>query len=271
MKKVHLKLIALIILHLLFTPKLFFSQQLAERGLCAHRGARSTHPENTIPAFREALRLGVHMIEFDLQLTKDDKLIVMHDKTVDRTTNGEGLVSELTYAQINNLDAGIWKDSLFVNTIVPTFEEVLDMMPESIWLNIHIKHNARAARKATEIIESKNKLNQSVLAIKKNMIKIVKEVNKEIKICNMDRGDNSQQYVQETIELGCDFIQLKERADSNLKMFIKKLKSNNIKVNYFGTNSPEKLKVLFDAGVDFVLVDEADKLINAAKKSGITP
>ncbi len=63
---------------------------MPQRGLCAHRGAMSTHPENTLPALEEAVRLGAQMIEFDVQLTKDGALILMHDATVDRTTNGRG-------------------------------------------------------------------------------------------------------------------------------------------------------------------------------------
>lgn len=76
------------------------------RGLCAHRGAMSTHPENTLPAVKEAVRLGAHMIEFDIQLTKDDALVLMHDAMVDRTTNGKGKVADHTLAELKLLDAG---------------------------------------------------------------------------------------------------------------------------------------------------------------------
>jgi len=71
------------------------SQDLPQRGICAHRGANNTHPENTIAAFKEAIRLGAHMIEFDVQMSKDSVLVIMHDKTVDRTTNGHGLISDV--------------------------------------------------------------------------------------------------------------------------------------------------------------------------------
>ena len=76
------------------------------RGICAHRGASDSHPENTIAAFREAIRLGAHMIELDVTLSSDGKLVLMHDHTVDRTTDGNGRVEELTLADLKKLDAG---------------------------------------------------------------------------------------------------------------------------------------------------------------------
>src|SRR4051812_14686979 len=63
------------------------------KGLCAHRGGMDTHPENTIPAFKNAVAQGVQMIEFDIQFSRDSALVIMHDETVDRTTNGSGKVS----------------------------------------------------------------------------------------------------------------------------------------------------------------------------------
>ena len=78
---------------------------MPSRGICAHRGASDTHPENTLAAFREAIQLGAHMIEFDVALSKDGQLVLMHDTTVDRTTDGDGPVSELTLAELKKLDA----------------------------------------------------------------------------------------------------------------------------------------------------------------------
>ena len=72
----------------------------------AHRGFSSRYPENTLLSFHKALELGVTNVELDLQLTFDGHLIVMHDLTVDRTTNGSGTVSDLTLNEIRELDAG---------------------------------------------------------------------------------------------------------------------------------------------------------------------
>jgi glycerophosphoryl diester phosphodiesterase len=76
-------------------------------------------------AFREAIRLGADGIEFDVQLTSDGQLVVMHDATVDRTTNGHGAVFEMTLAEIEALDAGAWFDERFIGERVPTLADVL--------------------------------------------------------------------------------------------------------------------------------------------------
>ena len=256
----------------LIASKILFAQSdLPQQGICAHRGARNTFPENTIPAFKEALRLGVHMMEFDVWLSKDNHLIIMHDPSVDRTTNGKGLISNLTYDEIKSLDAGSWKAPEFAGVNVPTFEEVLEIMPNNIWLNIHIKRIPAATKRVAELIVSHNRIHQSVMAVNKEMINIVKEVNNDIKICNMDRTDSPKKYVDETIAMRCEFIQLTESADSLLSVLVQKLKENNVKINYYSTNSPDKLEQLFNSGVDFILVDDTRQMLNVAERIGINP
>ena len=79
----------------------------------AHRGQSGIYPENTVHAFRKAVELNVDMIEFDVWPTKDEHPIVMHDQTVDRTTNGRGRIPEMTLSEIKSLDAGRWKGEQF--------------------------------------------------------------------------------------------------------------------------------------------------------------
>lgn len=70
----------------------------------AHRGSSGTHPENTLPAFAEAVRIGADGIELDIHLTKDEQIVVIHDEEVDRTTDGKGLVREKTLAEIKKVE-----------------------------------------------------------------------------------------------------------------------------------------------------------------------
>ncbi|MBN1218067.1 MAG: glycerophosphodiester phosphodiesterase [Anaerolineae bacterium] len=110
---------------LLLIPVLYYGLYLARRGplpvrpqLIAHRGGSDLAPENTLAAFRQAIDLGVDWLEMDVQMTRDEALVVIHDETVDRTTNGTGRVADLTLAELRLLDAGNGEQ-------VPTFEEVL--------------------------------------------------------------------------------------------------------------------------------------------------
>lgn len=96
--------------------------------IIAHRGSAGTHPENTLPAFMEAVRSGADGIELDVHLTADQQLVVIHDESVDRTTDGKGLIRELTLKEIKDLDAGSWFDEKYQATKISTLQEVLNLL-----------------------------------------------------------------------------------------------------------------------------------------------
>jgi glycerophosphoryl diester phosphodiesterase len=97
--------------------------------ICAHRGLDDQYPENTLIAFEAALKLGM-AVEFDLNMSADRRLMVIHDDSVDRTTNGKGRVAQMTLAQIKELDAGVWKGKKFAGQKVPTFDEALGVIAD---------------------------------------------------------------------------------------------------------------------------------------------
>ena len=236
------------------------TDKFPQRGLCAHRGENARHPENTLPAFREALKLGAQQIEFDVRRTKDEQLVIMHDATVNRTTNGEGKVSELTFEQIRELDAGIKKEVKFAGTKVPTFEEVIDLLPENVWINVHIKDKTAAVMVAKIIVEKK-RTRQAFIACNHAGADAVREIFPQIMICNMERqGDDISRYVKETIERKCQFIQLTQLCSPEE---MQQLKSAGVKVNFFGVKSPEHCRQLMEAGVDFPLVDDLELYVKA--------
>jgi glycerophosphoryl diester phosphodiesterase len=103
----------------------------------AHRGASGTRPENTLAAFRRAAELGAHMVELDVQLTRDREVVVVHDWTLERTTDGRGAVSAHTLAAIRRLDAGAWFGAGFRGERVPTLAEVLDSV--ALPVNVELK------------------------------------------------------------------------------------------------------------------------------------
>ena len=105
----------------------------------AHRGDNTNAPENTISAFKKALDLGADGIELDVRLTKDGKLVVIHDRTVDRTTNGTGLVNHHTQEEILRLDAGSWFTSEFAGENPPTLDEVFEALPSDFLINVEMK------------------------------------------------------------------------------------------------------------------------------------
>ncbi len=119
----------------------------------AHRGIRHRFPENTIASFQGAMDAGAHMIELDLCLTKDRQLVVIHDETVDRTTNGSGRVRLLTMEALAQLDAGSWFDPRFSGERLPTLAQVLALAKGKILVNIEIKPEAFEVHGPKDAIE----------------------------------------------------------------------------------------------------------------------
>jgi glycerophosphoryl diester phosphodiesterase len=108
----------------------------------AHRGLSARFPENTLAAFNAAADAGAQMIELDVSLTRDRQLVVIHDETVDRTTNGRGAVKALTLDELGRLDAGSWFDPRFAGERLPTLAQVLDAVKGRLLVNIEIKPEA---------------------------------------------------------------------------------------------------------------------------------
>ncbi|WP_338706066.1 glycerophosphodiester phosphodiesterase [Bacillus altitudinis] len=111
--------------------------------IIAHRGSSSAAPENTIAAFDVAVEQGADYIELDVQMTMDQHVVVIHDDTVDRTTNGNGLVKSYTLDQLKKLDAGSWFDQQYTNERIPTLQEILERYSQRIGILIEIKHPKR--------------------------------------------------------------------------------------------------------------------------------
>lgn len=143
----------------------------------AHRGARRVAPENTLPAFERALAMGVAGLEFDVHLTRDGRLVVIHDFTVDKTTNGHGVVAAMTAAEVRRLDAGSHFDPAFAGVPVPFLDEVLDLVGDRCRLNIEIKSMDPYANDASATVAAvirDRKLYDQVLVSSFNPVTLIK-------------------------------------------------------------------------------------------------
>lgn len=114
-----------------------------------HRGTVKFAPENTVAAFEKAIKLGADLIEIDVRETKDGQLVILHDASVDRTTNGSGLVARMTLAEIKALDAGSWFDPKFAGEKIPTLEEALEAMKGKVLPDLDFKAGTPAKLVAT--------------------------------------------------------------------------------------------------------------------------
>ena len=108
----------------------------------AHRGASAYAPENTLAAFELAARQGAPAIEFDVKLTSDHKVIIIHDQTLDRTTNGSGSVVKQTLPALRELDAGSWKSPEYRAEKIPLLEEVFEAVGRKVLMNVELTNYA---------------------------------------------------------------------------------------------------------------------------------
>ncbi len=152
MKSLFWTVIGFILLYVLtdvlitFSPVLYRDVQKLEYKpkvvYTGHRGAACYAPENTLPSIDTALKLGVDRVEVDVHQTKDGHVVIIHDATVDRTTNGTGKVKDLTLEQIEKLDAGSWFSPKFKGTKIPTLEQAFELINGKAVFVIELKHGS---------------------------------------------------------------------------------------------------------------------------------
>lgn len=108
--------------------------------IIAHRGISAKAPENTLASFSLAANVpGIDIVELDVRLTKDDEVIVLHDRTLQRTTTGNGLAHKCSLSEVKNYDAGSWFDPSFKDERIPTLMEVLHLVGPTKWVDVEIK------------------------------------------------------------------------------------------------------------------------------------
>jgi glycerophosphoryl diester phosphodiesterase len=133
--------------------KLLETKKIEPPWIIAHRGYRASYPENTLIAFKAAIDAGVPMIELDVTLSKDRQLVVIHDATLERTTNGRGPVNHHTLKQLKQLDAGGWFHPDYSGERIPELTEVLELTDGKVLINIEIKPHSYEAHQPPDVIE----------------------------------------------------------------------------------------------------------------------
>lgn len=118
----------------------------------AHRGAKTVAPENTLPAFAKALEMGVAGIELDVHASRDGQLVVIHNFSVNKTTNRRGAVSQYSAAQLAEMDAGSHFGPAFADARIPTLEQVFDLVSNRCTVNVEIKSNSPTGGEETVLL-----------------------------------------------------------------------------------------------------------------------
>jgi glycerophosphoryl diester phosphodiesterase len=238
----------------------------------AHRGFSSKYPENTMSAFTEALYAGADVIEMDVALTKDKKIAVIHDDTLDRTTNGKGKVSDYTLAEIQKLDAGAKFAERFKGEKIPTLNEVFDKLGKKILMNVEIKdpHNPDSTieKQVVDLIH-KDKLEDFTLvqSFNHNSLNKVKKYDPSIKTAVLHWGPlKDVDPVAETKDV--DGISFNPDAQYVTPEIVDKVHKAGIMIMpYFVDNvKKENIQKMLDMGVDSVISNNPDIMKKITEK-----
>ena len=237
----------------------------------AHRGASIAAPENTLAAFNTAVQLGAQAIELDVQLSSDGHVVVIHDHTVDRTTNGSGTVRHMTLAALKELDAGSFHDPSFLNERIPTLDQVFQEVGQKVFINIELKNDDALFDNLPEavarIVQS-HQMHSKILFSSFNPIALykIKRILPEVP-CGLLVFPGLLGSL--TILLGRLFIRyeaLHPNAKSVTPSLVEKVHLAGQKVFAYTVNHPIEMQKLFAMGVDGIFTDNPElgiKLLDA--------
>ena len=230
----------------------------------AHRGFSTAAPENTLAAFQAALDSGADYIELDVQLTKDGELVVFHDDTIDRTTDGSGKLSSFTYDELQQFSAGSWfgKDGEFDDQRIPKLSEVLDLIGDDIMINIEIKRHGNVAATAEKVVELINEygIRSScyVTSFSYPALKTVKKLDPKIKTGLIANLATSTSYSQlkniDAVSMNYIFVNQSVVDTAHL---------NGKKVFVWTVDRPLEIQQMVNLGVDNIITNRPDKASEA--------
>jgi glycerophosphoryl diester phosphodiesterase len=233
----------------------------------AHRGASGYAPENTFAAFRKALAMGAGFVETDLQLSRDARFVAIHDATVNRTTNGQGAVHDLTLADLRKLDAGSWFGSEFAGERIPTLEEILEfakkhdvvfyleLKPFGSWGGEHALISA--LRESGEIARS------VVISFDPGTLAAIRKIEPTLMTGLLFDGRITEP-LEKAQEIGAR--QIAVRGDLVTPRLLKEARSRDLQVVCWTVNHPAHMRLLVEAGVDGLISDYPDRLVELTRR-----
>ncbi|MEM2788651.1 MAG: glycerophosphodiester phosphodiesterase family protein [Candidatus Bathyarchaeia archaeon] len=224
-----------------------------------HRGAAGLEPENTLRSIRKAIEIGVDRVEIDVRVTKDGRLVVIHDETVDRTTNGHGYVRDMTFEEIRKLDAGKGEK-------VPTLEEALNLTRGKVILQIELKV-AEATEPTIELIEENGAEREVVItSFIHSLLKKVRYLNPAIRTGALF-FDVQEDIFERTISACAEAIHIYYRNIT--PKLVENAHKRGLKVVAWNPDEVGDMKRIISLGVDAIGSNRPDILINLLREMGM--
>jgi glycerophosphoryl diester phosphodiesterase len=241
----------------------------------AHRGFSAIAPENTLAAVRAAIEAGASGCEFDVYGCGDGTVVLMHDKTVDRTTDGTGLVTELTSEQLRQLDAGSWKDARYAGEHVPTLTEALRLLKDSgCQPVIEIKMEGISERVIRDVRELEMVDQVAVIAFSQNVVREIRQLEPQLP-CGWLSGER----LEGTPAQRADWLEVRARecetnlVDLSYKMLspelVAELNRRGFTVWTWTVDEAPVMRALREWGVASITTNRPDLLTEQKKGSGV--
>ena len=223
-----------------------------------HRGCAGLEPENTIRAFKKALDLGVDLIEFDVRMTRDKKLVVIHDEKLDRTTNGCGFVSDFDFEEIRGFDAGKGEK-------IPSFEEAINFLKnEKPTIVIEIKE-PETTEKVLKIVKKENLENKIIIvSFWFDALRKIKEIAPEVKTGALFRK-KVKDMISLIREIRADGLGLEYHSVD--EKIVKECHRNKIEINAWTVNEFEDIRKMIKLGVDIISSNYPNRVLEILKRS----
>jgi glycerophosphoryl diester phosphodiesterase len=247
-------------------------KKLKKISIIAHRGASGNAPENTLAAFKLALENHVDFIEIDVHLSKDSVPVVIHDNTLNRTTNGKGLVFEHELKQLKKLDAGSWFSKTHQGEKIPTLEEVINLTKGKCKLLIEIKHGSNRYPNIEEltlqIIHKLQVQNQCIIqSFDEDVIANLKKLKCSVEVHKLIEGDfpvklyNIYSSINHKTKKGKASIgAINPNQSSVNQKFIKNIHKQKKKTFIWTVNDQKDMMRMIKMGVDGIITNYPEKL-----------
>jgi glycerophosphoryl diester phosphodiesterase len=250
-------------------PDLTWLKRSADRPpvVVAHRGASGLAPENTVAAFRLAVELGSPGVECDVHLTADGEVIVIHDATVDRTTNGSGEVAARTFQALRALDAGAWFGSRFAGERLPTLDETLAICHGKSRLFLEIKRGGGAplVEASLAAVERAAGTDVAIISFGPDEVEQVARARPDLPLGFLIGKPHVAQHgvaamAEMARRLGATFIS--PQHDVVDDAFVKEAHGADLPISVWTVDEPERMRVLADLGVDAITTNRPDLALN---------
>ena len=243
----------------------FYDQQRVPL-IFGHSGAQAYAPSNTLPAFELAAKLVRHGTELDVSRSKDGYVVVVHDLTVDATTNGSGRVADLTLAQLKALDAGSWFAPEFAGVTIPTLDEVFEAVGEQLFINVEIKSQTQETDGVEQAVAEciiRHAMQQRVMISSFNPLALrrFRELLPDVPLGFL-YGLHSPEIAHRLIE-GFTVEALHPEHDLIDQALVDQAHAAGQRVHAWTINDAERAQQLAALGVDLIMTDVPDRLLAA--------